>query len=122
MHAPEVLAIALFGDRPEEMRKLVDKIREVYINEVVGVDSTARRTRLDKLKNLWNKYDTFQKEKVEKLKAMEEDLGSPNDKIIELKHQFALQQLSSLQTELMQIQMQIRHAQVNRPERPDTDE
>jgi polysaccharide biosynthesis transport protein len=110
--APEVFRIALSGDDPEELKKLVTAVREAYLKEIADKEDQQRFGRLEKLKELYEKWDGQLQDKQKKLKEMAEGLGSLDPKTLELKQQFALAQLNTLQTELLGLQSQLRKAKV----------
>src|SRR5262249_40467367 len=84
--APEIMSISLSGDRPEELKVIVDTVRNVYLRDIVGRESTERKRRLSKLEELLDKYTKLQNDRIEQVKKLQESAGSANPKILELKH------------------------------------
>ncbi|MBI3408494.1 MAG: polysaccharide biosynthesis tyrosine autokinase [Planctomycetes bacterium] len=110
--APDILSIALFGDKAEEMKIIVNAVREAYLQEIVNKEKTARLRKLDKLKDLWSQYEDYQREKVKRLKQLEEDLRAGNPKTVELRYKFELNELEVTRKQLMDYQWQIKQAEL----------
>jgi capsular exopolysaccharide synthesis family protein len=117
--APEIFRIALTGEHPEDLKKLVTEVREAYVKEIADKEHEKRFKRLDQLKQLFDKFDTQLQQKREKLRKMAESLGSNNSKWLVLQQQYALTQLNSVQSELISYQTQLRRASVRMKIRQD---
>jgi capsular exopolysaccharide synthesis family protein len=104
----EILRIALRGDHPEELEEVVNEITTAYMNEVVYVERSQRRKRLDLLQST-------NSQRIEKLKtqratsqALAETLGTNNQQVLGLKQTFDLENQAILDKELLQVRSQKR--------------
>jgi capsular exopolysaccharide synthesis family protein len=110
--SPEFLRISMSGDKPDEMIKLLDAIREAYFAEFVNVEEDRNRARLEELKSIAKHYEDLINEKKRVKQALAEQSGSGNAANLQLKHKFALEMLASAQKELLEKERDIRAAQV----------
>src|SRR5438094_6293485 len=110
--APEILRVALNGDKPEELVILVDAITDAFLQEVVNKEHKRRLERLDQLKELYNSYDDNLRRKRQTLRDLAQSAGSADSKTLALKHRFAIEQLAMAEKELMDLQSQSRKLQV----------
>jgi capsular exopolysaccharide synthesis family protein len=117
--APEIFRIAMTGESAEELKKLVIAVREAYVKEIADKEHYSRFARLDQLKKLYDRYDTNLQERRKKLRQLAETLGSRDSQNLQLRQQFALSQLNSLQGELLDLRSQIRKAQLELADRRD---
>src|SRR5262245_38653043 len=68
--APEIMSISMVGERPQELKVIVDAIRDVYLRDIVGEEKQRRNRRLNALKELWKEYEDKQKTQLNALKAI----------------------------------------------------
>jgi capsular exopolysaccharide synthesis family protein len=106
--APEILTIALSGDHPEELKVLVNAVREAYLKEIVNREHNLRVNRLNKLQVLYDKYDDLLRDKRIEMRDKAERLGSRDSKTLALKQQFAYTYLNTVQAEYLQTQSVLR--------------
>lgn len=110
--APEILSISLTGNSPRELAVLVNAIRDTYMKEIVNKEHNERLARLAQLKNLTKTYDNLLRTKRTSLRDMAENLGSRDSQTLNLKQQFAMSQLNTVQGEFIQLQSQLRRTQL----------
>jgi polysaccharide biosynthesis transport protein len=77
---PEILRIALSGDRPEELRKIVTAIENAYLKEIVQKDRLARASDLDQMTKLAQQFEDKVRTKRDWLAKISKPLGT-NDSV-----------------------------------------
>jgi succinoglycan biosynthesis transport protein ExoP len=110
--APEILQIAISGDHPDELMTVVNAVREAYVQEIVEKESTERHARLEQLKKLYAEYDENLRDKRRTLRELAENIGSHDALTLAHKQQFAMERMALGQKELIQLQSDLRKAQV----------
>jgi capsular exopolysaccharide synthesis family protein len=84
--APESLRIYMTGDKPEELVKVVEAVRDVYLKEFHEKDRVERDERLATLNYLHDKYD----KELQERKRLQQDPAVPHSPTSrELRVQFA---------------------------------
>jgi capsular exopolysaccharide synthesis family protein len=111
--APEVMRITISGTEPDQLLALLEAVTASYLSEVVEKDLRKKADRLDRLKKLFEESDRTLREKQQALRAVVDDLGSGDAKLLALKQEFALKEVNALQVELLQIQSQLRKAHID---------
>jgi polysaccharide biosynthesis transport protein len=117
--SPEILRISITGTEPKSVTHLVDAVRDAYLTEIVAKEHDARLGRLELLKELYQQYETGLKKKREDLRVLANGLGSTDPKLINVKQEFAWKQMHTVQTELLQVQSDLRKAQLDLASRGD---
>ena len=110
--APEMLRIALAGDNPDDLKKIVDALRESYKKLVLAREKVLRQ---DRLRNLGEKRVAYE----EKLKAKKKDQlerekqeGVSKDIAVRgLIQTFVHMQLTWTERDLLQTDTELRHQQ-----------
>ncbi len=110
--APEILRISISGNRPQELVTLVDAVRDAYLDEIVNKEQHQKLKRLDHLRKLYAEYDDDLRNKRRTLRKMAGELGSRDSAVLAEKQKFAQAQLNTLQTEMLQLQSQLRKAKL----------
>jgi polysaccharide biosynthesis transport protein len=107
---PEIIRIALSGDDGEDVRKLVDAVKDSYLRDVVNRSVLDRHERLRRLTDIAAKakeaYDR-QHGMAERL-AKQAQLNSVDPKSLAFQQQFAQEQLRLAQKELVQVRADLR--------------
>ena len=111
--APEILRIALLGENSAEMKVIVAKITRAYLDEIVKREDGKRRDRLDKLKDVHERYQETLRTKRRTLRELVENVGSGDAQTIALKQRFAQEQLALTEKELLQIDSELRKIQTD---------
>ncbi|HMP18221.1 MAG TPA: AAA family ATPase, partial [Gemmatales bacterium] len=109
---PEILRIALHGENPEEIKAIVQAVRQAYFTKVVDREKNLRRDRLEEMEKHWKRYDETLREKRAKLRELAESVGSGEAKAIAMKQQFALENLAALEKEYFSIGADLRRQRV----------
>lgn len=110
--APEILRITIAGVDADQLTVLLDSVRDAYLSEIVNKEHNLRLNRLDQLKKLYADYDVVLRDKRRALRTLADDLGSRDAKLLVFKQEFALKELAALQTELLDVQAQLRRAKL----------
>jgi capsular exopolysaccharide synthesis family protein len=111
--APEILRIALTGHDPEQMQVVVAKITRAYLDEIVKREEGKRRDRLEKLKELHERYQENLRTKRRTLRGLVENVGSGDPQTIAIKQRFAQEQLAMAEKELLQVDSELRKLQTD---------
>ena len=107
--SPEILRISISGPDPKKnLVDLVDAVKEAYLSEIVAKEHGAREDRLELLKKLYLDYESDLKTKRAALRTLASGPGSTDPKLIFVKQEFAWKQMHTVQTELLQVQSQLR--------------
>src|SRR5262245_34596944 len=106
--APEILRVALNGDQPEEMKVLVAKITKAYLDEIVKREDGKKRDRVEKLKEIHERYQENLRTKRRTLRELIENVGSGDPATIALKQRFSQEQLALTEKELLQLDSELR--------------
>jgi succinoglycan biosynthesis transport protein ExoP len=110
---PSVLRIGISGGgAAEELVTLVQAVTDAYLAECVDREFNKRLERLEFLKELNTKYDKALQRKQADLKALEETVSTGDAKILAQKHKFSLDELNAIQSELLQVQSELRKARL----------
>jgi capsular exopolysaccharide synthesis family protein len=111
--APEVLRIAMSGDRPQELVVLVNALREAYLREIVERETNQRRERYNIVRGLREKFDNQMKASREEQKLIEQKAGAKDAGARALMLGYFQLQLGAVQRELVQYQADLRKAQLD---------
>jgi capsular exopolysaccharide synthesis family protein len=105
--SPEILRISVSGKDQEALLVLVGAIRDVYLREIVNAESKERDDRLQKIQKLYMDYVDELKKKRKVLDELANDVGSGNPKVLVLRQEAALKQLSDIQHEFTLMQSKV---------------
>lgn len=100
----EILEVALSGDHPEDLAKIVDQVVNSYMELVVDEERKERLVRLDQLKGLWAKYQSDLEDKRKALKQLAASVGGSDPIAVAMAQQFKTENLAATRRELMRIQ------------------
>jgi capsular exopolysaccharide synthesis family protein len=98
----ELLQITMKGDRPEELKVLVDAITKAYLSEIVDKEHTKREQRLKQLESIYARVEKGLSAGRQELKRLAEAAISGDDKTLSVAQQFSLEQLNMAKKDLMQ--------------------
>jgi capsular exopolysaccharide synthesis family protein len=107
----ELMEISLSGEDPEEIARLVNAVKQAYIDEVVNVDVKRRTERHDKLNKLKQTYTDILKDRRENLRQLAKKVGSDDRPTLALRQQLAMEHQQRLRAELQDILAQKRKAE-----------
>jgi len=106
----DVLRLSLKGKYPQDIAAIVNAIVDVYLREIVTVEESKRRHRLEQLKEVYDQYEKSLSTKRQILRELAELAGSSDQKTLAYKQQLELEQRSMAEKELMQYRAEIRKA------------
>jgi capsular exopolysaccharide synthesis family protein len=110
--APEVLRIAMSGDRPDELVILVDAIREAYRREILDKERFERNDRLNKLRELRQKFEADLRTQKDEQRFLEQKAGSRDASARALILAFTQQEIHGTERELLQTRSELRKAKL----------
>src|SRR5205085_9637754 len=92
----EVLRIALKGDRPQDLVKIVNAVKESYLSEVVNVERMQRLEQRSKLENSYtkNRKEWEEKAKIYNSRLKQEEI--PTTESAQVKKKIAMEQLEDM--------------------------
>lgn len=106
----EVLEVSLSGDNPKDVAAVVNAIVDSYMTLIVEEEGKARLIRLEKLKELWGRYQRELKLKRKSLEEVAASVGSHDELTFALAQQFKTAQLNLAQGEHMRAQSEVMKA------------
>ncbi len=109
----EILQVTLSGDRPQDLAILVNAVIDSYMDNVVNREARERLGRHEGLKKIYEQYQSGLELQRKTLKETVESLGTSDKQTLALKQQFSLDHLAQTKAELMQIQSELRRAQID---------
>ena len=112
--SPEFIRIGLSGEHPEDLALVVDAVKDAYMDEVVFNERKERIERLKQLKESFQKYDQDVKANQERIAKLAENLGTGDSKVAVGYQELIQQQIRELQTDLREINSQIRAEETTR--------
>jgi capsular exopolysaccharide synthesis family protein len=103
----EFLQISMEGDNPRDVAALVNAVLDAYMKEIVEKEQTDRQTRLQMLRDTFNKYEDGLKEKRKYLKTLAQGLGSDDKKTNEARLKLEMERLDLLTRDHLRLQSDI---------------
>jgi polysaccharide biosynthesis transport protein len=107
----EVLEISLAGDQPAELAPLVNAVVDSYMSLVVAEEQKERRARLEKLKELWQRYQGNLQARRKELRELSESIGSNDKQTLSMAHQSKIQHRDMAEQEQMRVTFELRRAE-----------
>jgi polysaccharide biosynthesis transport protein len=112
-NSPEILKISLEGDNPEDITKIVNAVKDAYLDEVVLADRKQRITRLNELERIHSETEEKVRQKEQRVESLAKELGTGDSQALSIKHQMALEQISLLRREHARVRFELMRAQIN---------
>ncbi len=109
----EWMEVSVTRPDPQEAKTLVTAVVEKYMTDVVNAELNQKRTRLSQLEDSYISLDKRARDKREELKNTAEQLGASDTETLNTKQKLALEELSSLRQQLINIEMEMRGAGTN---------
>jgi polysaccharide biosynthesis transport protein len=104
----EIMEIDATRPNKDEATALSRAVVEAYLKEVVYAEQDLKRGRLGELDKAFGENETAVRAKREELKKLADQLGASEKETLTLKQKMALEELSSLRSQLMQAQFEVR--------------
>lgn len=108
----EILEISLGGDRAHDLPVIVNAVAQSYLYNMVEKETNDRRHKYGELKKIYDREQQLLESKRKGLKKLAESVGTGDRATQELKHQLALNHLNKMQGEILQVESELRRAQV----------
>lgn len=112
-NSPEILKISLSGGNPEDITKIVNAVKDAYLDEVVLADRKQRITRLNELERIHSETEEKVRQKEQRVESLAKELGTGDSQALSIKHQMALEQISLLRREHARVRFELMRAQIN---------
>ena len=112
-NSPEILKISLAGGHPEDITKIVNAVKDAYLDEVVLADRKQRITRLNELERIHSETEEKVRQKEQRVESLAKELGTGDSQALSIKHQMALEQISLLRREHARVRFELMRAQIN---------
>lgn len=106
--SPEFLRIGLAGEIPGDLAKIVNAVKDSYLNEVVYNERNEKIERLRTLEEQFNEVDTRVRTAQANIDKLAENLGTVDSKVAAVKQGLIQQQLMELHKEIREINGRIR--------------
>jgi capsular polysaccharide biosynthesis protein len=113
-NSPEILRIGLTGDHPEQLSKIVNAVKDAYLNEVVLAERKARIARLSDLERIFEQTEDKVRSKEQRVENLAKQLGSGDIKALSFKQQMALEHFSLLKREHARVRFELMRAEIHR--------
>ncbi len=110
--APEILRIAISGDRADDLVKLVNALREAYLREIVEREANLRQEKLNALREMREGYDTRLKASREQQRLIEQKAGAKDAGVRALMLGLLQQQQALAEREFLQAKASLEKAKV----------
>jgi capsular exopolysaccharide synthesis family protein len=106
----ELLRVSMVGQRPDDLKEIIDAVTRAYIDEVVELDRKAGEKRLKDLESIQPLYDKRRNKQWEDLfhLAGKEELGTGETQTLALQQQALNDSMAAAQKELDQISVELR--------------
>jgi capsular exopolysaccharide synthesis family protein len=109
---PEFLRISMSGNKPDELRLLVESVTKVYWDERVDKEHHIKRKQLEQVKEFVTTYENKLKEKRQTFRKLAEAAGSSDAHTLALKQRFAQERLALSEKELLQLTSELRKLRI----------
>ncbi|MEZ6132855.1 MAG: AAA family ATPase [Planctomycetaceae bacterium] len=112
--SPEFVRITLAGEFPEDLAAVVNAVKDVYLDEVVYNERNERVKTLQKMKSDFKELDELVTKNEDRIDRLAEELGTGDSKAAVQSQDLLHQQLRELQSELRDINADIREEEALR--------
>jgi capsular exopolysaccharide synthesis family protein len=110
--APEILRVSLTGKNGREIQLVLDTITEAYLQEVVNKERNERLSKLALLKGILKEREENLRKKRDAFHQRARSTVSGDAQVLAFSHRLALERLAKARTELLQIQSDLRRAEI----------
>jgi capsular exopolysaccharide synthesis family protein len=108
---PEIVRVSLSGDHAEDLPVLLNEIARAYLREYTVKEQSRVATRAKQLQESYRRCADSLREKRQRMRAREEQLGLDDPQTMQVRYQMALQQLAAAQNQRLQAQLERQKAQ-----------
>jgi polysaccharide biosynthesis transport protein len=105
---PEILRIAMTGDQPEDLKVIVDAVKDAYLKEIPEKEKKSQKERLEQIKVLYRTWENNVQTKREEMGKNAEELNTTDSTAIAAIRKFDEEFLSLTRAELLKTRSEIR--------------
>jgi len=109
----EILRVSLRGEDTEQIIKLVNAVKDAFLEEIVQAERTERLVRLDVLKQGFQRNVNEIKQKSDTFYNLAEQLGTSDTELARIKQQLAMNELAALKSERDSLERRLRDVSVD---------
>lgn len=113
-YSPEFVRITLAGEHPQDLATIVNAVKDAYLDNIVYQERNERIQNLRKIEGKFSTLDKSVRKNQERIDRLAEDLGTGDSKIAMGNQDLLQQSLRSLQTDLQDIDGEIREEEALR--------
>lgn len=106
----EIMTISVTGEDPDLVAALVRAVTDTYLGQIVEKEGEERRERLDRLKELFQRYQEELRQDRQRYRELASTIGTGNAKSSAFRQQAAAEQLGEARRELVRLQSDLRLA------------
>jgi capsular exopolysaccharide synthesis family protein len=103
---PEIMSLSLDGDRPQELKRILDVVADTYLKEVVSKDRSRKLTHLARLKEIQSNYEESLNSRRDAVNKLVLAVGSSDAAVIATKQRYALEVLNATEKQLIEVKWQ----------------
>jgi len=105
---PELLHVALPGDNPEDLAVVLNEVCRVYLQEHNAEDQGRVDSRIKQLQTNQRTWMETLRDKRQKLRTREEELGLDDPQTLTMRQQAAVRQLAAAQDQRLRLQLDLK--------------
>lgn len=110
--SPEIVRIALTGDRPAELAEIVNAVKDAYLEEVVNAERKQRIARLNDLERIFEQTEEKVRLKEKRVNSLAQELGTGDVQALTIKQQMAMEYFAQLRREHARVRFELMRVQV----------
>jgi capsular exopolysaccharide synthesis family protein len=107
----DILRVSLNGHNPKQLAKLVNAIKEAYLEQEVNAQRNKKKSQLDELEAAYDASEKKIRAQREDLRRLAEALKTSDSQALSVKQKAMLEEYAALRKELALLQAQIRGAE-----------
>jgi capsular exopolysaccharide synthesis family protein len=109
---PEFLRIAMTGDRPQELRIIVDAVKDAYLEKIPEKDREGLNKRLGRIEELYAEWENTVKTKREKISSKSKELFTTDPGAIAVIRRLDEEYLKLTEMQLLEVRSDLRKLKV----------
>jgi capsular exopolysaccharide synthesis family protein len=108
---PEIVRLTLTGDHAEDLPVLLNEVVRTYLREYAAKEQARITTRTRQLQDNYRRCAENLRDKRQRMRKREQELGYDDPQTMQVRYQMALQQLAGAQNQRLQAQLERQKAQ-----------
>lgn len=108
---PEIVRLTLTGDHAEDLPVLLNEVIRTYLREYTAKEQARIATRTRQLQDNYRRCAENLRDKRQRMRKREQELGYDDPQTLQVRYQMALQQLAAAQNQRLQTQLERQKAQ-----------